>query len=572
MRITVSSGAAVVIACLMTGAVRFGLVRLGPPRPHVVLISIDTLRADHLGAYGYGKLTSPFTDSIASRGAVFEDTTVPEPATDPSHAALMTGLHPVKTGLLSNSMVLQPQFETLAEVLRANGYATAAATGVYHLSPQHGFGQGFERFAGPADTEIRRPADAVNRDVLRLIEEYRKAEADRPFFLFVHYFDVHYPYVNHEYPDRFPGDRILASTIEAYDSGVRFVDSHIRSIWSALEQAQLTDNTILAITADHGEQLGEHGVIGSHMDLYRETIRVPFVIAGPGVRAVKVADAVSSMDIAPTILDLVGLRFSGGIDGESLVPVIHGRGEDAGKRRPLLVVGYPQYARSVALRDGPLFYVRNLEWVYRDVTIGPVPHPGAASSTAMRTAESVVEGISRIVTVPALDFEPYRITADIQTRDGCSVGLRISLPSGVDFTRDFTLTEPTRVRYSVARLDSTFLTLSPTSCVDGVSWGFEKLSSSQEAAARPKKGTTLSTSVFETLVPLRKHTSADELFNVRNDPAMTNNVIDSEPPAAIKALRAALEKSFADYRRVTATRFSLPGEELERLRSLGYIK
>ena len=106
-------------------------------RPSIILISVDTLRADHLGAYGYDRKTSPFIDSIAREGTVFDDVVVPLPATDPSHSALLTGLHPLRTGMLANATVLPDRFETLPEVLRANGYHTAAVTGVYHLAPQY---------------------------------------------------------------------------------------------------------------------------------------------------------------------------------------------------------------------------------------------------------------------------------------------------------------------------------------------------------------------------------------------------------------------------------------------------
>src|SRR5262245_18875352 len=136
------------------------------PHPNVVLVSIDTLRADHLGAYGYTGGVSPFIDSIGARGTVFDDVVAPMPATDPSHAAILTGLHPMRTGVLTNSMALPSRFETLGEVFRRAGYATIGATGVYHLSARYGFSQGFEEFSGvDSEDEIRRSADTVNASV-----------------------------------------------------------------------------------------------------------------------------------------------------------------------------------------------------------------------------------------------------------------------------------------------------------------------------------------------------------------------------------------------------------------------
>jgi Sulfatase len=547
-------------------------LRQARQRPNVILISIDTLRADHLGTYGYASDTSPFIDSIARRGAVFDDVTVPMPATDPSHAAMLTGLHPVKTGLLSNAMVLAPEVETLAEVLREAGYATWGATGVYHLSSRHGFGQGFDRFeAVPLEAAVRRPADAVNADVVRWIQESTAERSDRPLFLFVHYFDVHYPYINHEHPERFPGDTSLRSTIEAYDSGVRFVDAHIRSIWSALERADRASNTIIVITSDHGEQLGEHGVIAGHLDLYQETIRVPLIIAGPGIAPRRIRDTVSSMDIGPTILEAVGRSFSGRTDGRSLARLLDGRARAADADRPLLVLGYPHYVRSLALRYGSLFYVRNLEWVYRSITVGPIPATERPPGAVARRAESVTEGKRRVFTIPAVDFEPYQIIVDVRSRSDCKVDLGISLPSGVELAGTLTIQGPARIRYAVARLDSSFITAEPGACVDGVTWTFERLVSPELASAAEKTG--VPTRLFDTMATMRKHSLVDELFDVMQDPAMTKNLIGAVDRSRVDTLEAMLEATFEDHgARVSPTRFSMPPEEVERLRSLGYIR
>src|SRR3954451_3825127 len=146
-RMNKSAGITLIFSLLVAGLVSLVAVSNPSNRPaNIILISVDTLRADHLGAYGYRRNTSGFIDSIASRGAIFEDVVVPMPATDPSHATMMTGLHPLRTGLLSNAMQLRNECETVAEVLRARGYATAAVTAVYHLAPGYGFGQGFDVF------------------------------------------------------------------------------------------------------------------------------------------------------------------------------------------------------------------------------------------------------------------------------------------------------------------------------------------------------------------------------------------------------------------------------------------
>lgn len=172
-----------------------------PARPNVLLISVDALRADAVGAYGCPRRTTPFLDSLAARGRLFRNAYVPLPATAPSHATLLTSLHPVQHGVLSNTMTLPEQAETLGEVLKANGYVTLGAVAVFYLKARYGFGQGFDAFSDEwsyrarGNTRERRSAADVNASVAALLASHARQAPGRPVFLFVHYYDVHAPYV-----------------------------------------------------------------------------------------------------------------------------------------------------------------------------------------------------------------------------------------------------------------------------------------------------------------------------------------------------------------------------------------
>jgi hypothetical protein len=536
----------------------------------VVLISIDTLRADHLGAYGYSGHTSPFIDGIGARGAVFESIITPLPATDPSHAAMLTGQHPLVTGVLSNAMTLAPGVETIAEVFRNAGYATAGATGVYHLSDRYGFAQGFDQFTSVTmDAAVRRSADAVNADVLRLIRTYKASTPDRPLFLFVHYFDVHAPYIGLPDAAKYgPGLRSPASIEEltrAYDAGIRSVDTHVAQVWQALQNAGLAENSIIAITADHGEQLGEHGMTGGHADLYSETIRVPLILAGPGIIPTRVRACASLLDLAPTLLGLTGLRFSGPTTGR---PIGHPSAASwIPSLRPLLVLGYPTYARSIGLLVNRTYYVRNFEKVYEALTVGP--ESATKPDVPARRADLQRTGSSQTFFIPALDFEPQQVTLVVDVGLDCKTDLTISIPPGIELSPHLTITTPTQVTYSVARLDSSFVTTTPTGCVKDITWSHQKLQTSGLLATT---GMRVPSTLFNTISTPRRNSTADEFFDLGTDPEMTRNIIGVEPFADVATLKRTLEEAFVRELHPGAKAFTFSREELERLRSLGYLQ
>jgi arylsulfatase A-like enzyme len=354
------------------------------PRHNVVLVSIDTLRADHLGCYGYPRATSPTLDRLARDGVRFANVSSTTSWTLPAHAALFTGLFDPLHGSIWDPFPLDPARVTLAEQLAARGYETAAVFTAPYLLPRFGLDQGFAEYhdATRYDKSLTGPEVLVASErgrttdgALDWVESWLARRKQRPFFLFVHLFDVHpdfdppAPYatmfdadytgsvtgsdVFHNpaiHPNMAPRD--LEHLVALYDGEIRYVDEHgIARLARLLERGGLLDTTVLAVTADHGEEFFEHGQFGHRHNLHRETTRVPLILRAPGLPAGKTVDTfVRSIDIMPTLLDLAGAPPSPEALGESLVPLA--RGVQPGPRREayLLLKGGGLYLE--ALEDG----------------------------------------------------------------------------------------------------------------------------------------------------------------------------------------------------------------------------
>lgn len=336
------------------------------PRTNVVLISIDTLRADRLSSYGAERPTSPGLDAWARRRAVlFENAIVQAPWTLPSHASMLSGLDAFHHSAIYAKPV--PAGVTFVqESLARAGYRTRAVTGAAYLDPRYGFSRGFERYRHWRGTETGSEIEHGIEGAFRYLDEL----ADEPFFLFFHTYEVHGPYRAHEpYFSRFsalradqfvvasptgeeapgrrerqhimvmfpPGRRELqvplppelsGLPLDLYDSGVASADAQITRLLARLEEKGLADKTLVIVTSDHGEALGEHEV-GGHGFLYDDNLKVPLMVALPGGRegGRRVPDQVRSIDIVPTILELAGLPPASGLDGRSLMAIVEGRGE-----------------------------------------------------------------------------------------------------------------------------------------------------------------------------------------------------------------------------------------------------
>ncbi len=314
---------AVLVVLATAGA--FGLWWFRPvARPNVLLITIDTLRADHVGAYGDRDAATPVLDALAKRGTLFTDAICQVPLTLPSHASMLTGLLPPSHGIRDNvGFALAPGIPTLAEQFRKSGYETAAFVSGYPLHRRFGLARGFDvyddRFPRGDDPGrapyIERRADVTVRAAIDWLE----GRGNRPFFAWVHLFDPHAPYDPPEpWHTRF-ADR-------PYDGEVAFADTQIGVLLDELSRRGQLPKTVILAAADHGEGLGEHGESTHGLFIYDSTIRIPLIVAGPGVKAgVRPRAVVRGIDVAPTLLDLAGVQAMGAIDGRSLEPALDGR-------------------------------------------------------------------------------------------------------------------------------------------------------------------------------------------------------------------------------------------------------
>ena len=289
----------------------------------IILISIDTLRADHLPAYGYRKVKTPAIDALAADGVVFERAYSHAPQTLPAHAALLSGQLPFETGVRDNvGFTVKPGERLLPQMLRGRGFTTAGVVSAYVLRKETGINQGFDFFDGemPPDSP-ERSAGQVQRDGAEseaIAERWLTSIGTSRAFLFLHLYEPHKPYAP---PARF-------ADYAPYDGEIAYADEIVGRLVRYLKSHQLYDRSTVIVVSDHGEGLGDHGEQEHGLFLYDEAIHVPLVVkqesnAGAGRR---VADLVQHIDLVPTILDLVKAPVPGGLRGRSLKPLLDGTG------------------------------------------------------------------------------------------------------------------------------------------------------------------------------------------------------------------------------------------------------
>lgn len=310
---------------------------------NVILISIDSLRADHLGAYGYGRDTSPSMDAMARGGVTFRHHISTTSWTLPAHMSLLTGRSLLGHGVVSDDRSLSKSVPTVAESFQKGGYETHAIVSAPYLNSRYGFARGFD------DYDDKTIYFETNEDSYRSVTAPKLVDAanaflarprDKPFFLFLHFWDVHYDYApgapydtmfdpgytgtvdgNNFYFDatirKGMNPRDLEHLLALYDGEIRLVDDHIARLRAELERLGIAGRTMIAVVADHGDEFFEHGNKGHHRTLYEEVLRVPFLLEVPGRKpsAAVVDDEVSLVDVGPTLLGLAGLGQPGGADG-----------------------------------------------------------------------------------------------------------------------------------------------------------------------------------------------------------------------------------------------------------------
>ena len=331
---------------------------------NIILISIDTLRADHLGCYGYNRDTSPNIDSLASDSALFLNTYASSPWTLPSHVSLMTSLHGVHHQVYYDREKMDSNILTMADILRQNNFSCSSLTGGGFVSSVYGFSKGFDTYHDGVGGVFQQDSAGL---LFRVVSEWLDREKNKNFFLFLHTYQTHNPYAcPYPYKTMFtregakwrhidlvsylggkPGlfkrlpEEERQNIIDLYDGEIRYTDEKlIGPLIGKLKEMELYDQTMIIFTSDHGEEFYDHKGWGHGHSLYDESLKVPLVIKFPGskFKGKEIGNIVSLVDVMPTVLEEMGIDFSDlNIDGRSLFPVIQGK--EKGDRKFLADIG-----------------------------------------------------------------------------------------------------------------------------------------------------------------------------------------------------------------------------------------
>jgi len=336
-----------------------GPSRADADRPNIVLITIDTLRADHLGCYGYEPAKTPNIDAFAASATRFELVTTTSNNTLPSHAAILTGRYPHQLGIPRNGYKYLGDAPTLATILSRQGYDTAAFVSASALAAELGLDEDFDVYDGDFDTEEVDQEQRRAPETTRLALRWLQGRGADPFFLWVHYFDPHYPYTppppfdNLFYPEYegaadgsiafisgisgVKGFPKLETTpedhrklIALYDGEIAFLDEHLGELFAILDGEDRRADTLVVLVADHGESLVEHDYYFDHGELaYQPSMRVPLLIRLPGQESgLVVTDAVQTIDVVPTVLGRPGLAAPDSLDGRDLTTLCEGGADE----------------------------------------------------------------------------------------------------------------------------------------------------------------------------------------------------------------------------------------------------
>ncbi|HET8922332.1 MAG TPA: sulfatase-like hydrolase/transferase [Candidatus Acidoferrum sp.] len=295
--------------------------------PNIVFITIDTVRADHLGCYGYKLIETPHLDALATSGVRFANAYTPVPITLPAHSVMLTGTYPMRTGMhdFSGNRLNSSQ-PTLATLLRAHGYATGAAVGSAVLDSRFGLSRGFDFYYDRFDFSRldERNIDAMMRPGNEVVDHalaWLDGNHRKPFLLWVHLYDAHHPYNP-------PASYLQKYRAHPYDGGIAFVDAQVGRVVAYLKSKGIYDRTLIVVAGDHGEGLGEHGEKTHGFFIYDATLHVPLIFklpSGVAQRKPVVDEPANLADLLPTILELTGANRPNELEGRSLVPAIEGK-------------------------------------------------------------------------------------------------------------------------------------------------------------------------------------------------------------------------------------------------------
>jgi len=337
-----------------------------------LLIGIDTLRADHLSCYGYVRKTSPRIDRLASEGIIFTNAFANGIPTHPSWTTILTGVHPLRHKIITHmgNVKLSKDIPMIQEILKKEGYSTGAVDNMFlkYGSFYAWFTRGFDIYSHPGgipapEAGLKVQAKEVTEASIKLINELDRT--GKPFFVFLHYWDPHGPYKpptpfntlfwRRDVPEN---DKMLDYVIAQYDGEIAYVDSMIGKLLDFLEERKLLENTVIIITSDHGENLMQHGDYLGHKGLYDNITRIPLIVRLPdGERKGEIDSIVQHVDIAPTILELAGVKAKVKMSGESLVSLLN---DDRPRREEVVMLESTQQ-KAIGLRTKRWKLIKYLE-------------------------------------------------------------------------------------------------------------------------------------------------------------------------------------------------------------------
>jgi choline-sulfatase len=401
-----------------------GWTRIGAPKTarNLLLVSLDTVRADHLSSYGSTTGRTPHLDALAASGLRFEQATTVAPLTLPAHSSLMTGTFPGWHAVRDNGgFYLDDDQITLAEALKETGFRTGGFVGAFVLDRRWGIGQGFDEYFDDFDLDkyvnassmdmIQRPGSAVVDRAL----EWLRSDTNRRFFAWVHLYDAHTPY---EAPEAFRAS-FPSTLVGNYDAEIASVDAQVGRLLDALRSDGRLDDTLVVVVADHGEMLGEHGELTHGFFIYEAATRIPLIVSGPGVPSKVIADQVRIVDVMPTALSLLGVPTPAVVQGSDLRPLAEGR--------ELRLVAhseswYPRYhygwSELRAIQDGRFKFIRAPRpEFYELATDRREQHDrSAANLTRLQTFERALQSFEDGVARDGAQHGPRPIDSDTEER------------------------------------------------------------------------------------------------------------------------------------------------------------